>query len=421
MNPQKSNLGKISIECMMNPSNNNGLETMKVTSLELKDVGGIPYLKLENIDPKMNIICGENGVGKTNILDSIAYIFSSWSFNQIKKKSGSNSGELKALVHFNEEMFGSEIGAMHPVNALLDTFEPQESRSYRSVDSRFAKQLIYLRTTRDIQYKFQQSIESDPDETKYGVDLLDGISSKDLKTWFISRFYQSSAGNLEEQFLSNFELATKAFGLLDPNYSFKTVNRRNEVIMNTPSGDIYFEYLSSGFKSSLFIILGIIKDIEYRFQTKLLKSEDYDGLVLIDEVELHLHPDWQGRICSILKKVFPKAQFFITTHSPHVVQTALQGEVIALERKDGEVIRRELPTSEYGYQGWTVEEILEDVMGTPDLRTKKYNETKKRFDAALDSQNKHEAQVAYDELDKMLHPHYPLRPVFRMQLDSLGE
>lgn len=421
MKPQKSNLGKISIECMMNSSNNNGLETMKVTSLELKDVGGIPYLKLENIDPQMNIICGENGVGKTNILDSIAYIFSSWSFNQIKKKSGSNYGELKALVHFNEEMFGSEIGAMHPVNALLDTFEPQESRSYRSVDSRFAKQLIYLRTTRDIQYKFQQSIESDPDETKYGVDLLDGISSKDLKTWFISRFYQSSAGNLEEQFLSNFKLATKAFGLLDPNYSFKTVNRRNEVIMNTPSGDIYFEYLSSGFKSSLFIILGIIKDIEYRFQTKLLKSEDYDGLVLIDEVELHLHPDWQGRICSILKKVFPKAQFFITTHSPHVVQSALQGEVIALERKAGEVIRRELPTSEYGYQGWTIEEVLKDVMGMPDLRTKTYEAIRNEFMEAFKQQNQLRAKEAFDKLKRMLHPHSELKAIYQMQLDSLGE
>lgn len=421
MKPQKSNLGKISIECMMNSSNNNGLETMKVTSLELKDVGGIPYLKLENIDPQMNIICGENGVGKTNILDSIAYIFSSWSFNQIKKKSGSNYGELKALVHFNEEMFGSEIGAMHPVNALLDTFEPQESRSYRSVDSRFAKQLIYLRTTRDIQYKFQQSIESDPDETKYGVDLLDGISSKDLKTWFISRFYQSSAGNLEEQFLSNFELATKAFGLLDPNYSFKTVNRRNEVIMNTPSGDIYFEYLSSGFKSSLFIILGIIKDIEYRFQTKLLKSEDYDGLVLIDEVELHLHPDWQGRICSILKKVFPKAQFFITTHSPHVVQTALQGEVIALERKDGEVIRRELPTSEYGYQGWTIEEVLKDVMGMTDLRTNEYEAIRNEFMEAFKRKDKLKAQEVFDKLQEMLHPSNELKVIYQMQLDSLGE
>ena len=84
MKPQKSNLGKISIECMMNSSNNNGLETMKVTSLELKDVGGIPYLKLENIDPQMNIICGENGVGKTNILDSIAYMFSAINRNSIR-------------------------------------------------------------------------------------------------------------------------------------------------------------------------------------------------------------------------------------------------------------------------------------------------------------------------------------------------
>ena len=45
---------------------------MKVTSLELKDVGGIPNLNLEDINSQMNIICGENGVGKTNILDYLA-------------------------------------------------------------------------------------------------------------------------------------------------------------------------------------------------------------------------------------------------------------------------------------------------------------------------------------------------------------
>lgn len=68
-----------------------------------------------------------------------------------------------------------------------------------------------------------------------------------------------------------------------------------------------------------------------------------------------------------------------------------------------------------------MEEILEDVMGMPDLRTSKYKEVKARFDKALDEQNKEDAQVAYHELDKMLHPQYPLRPVFKMQLDSLGE
>lgn len=168
-------------------------------------------------------------------------------------------------------------------------------------------------------------------------------------------------------------------------------------------------------------MLGIIKEIDYRFDKNKIAAKDYDGIILIDEIELHLHPEWQGRICSVLKDIFPKAQIFISTHSPHVVQTALKGEVIALEGQDGVVQRRALPESEYGYQGWTIEEILEDVMGMPDLRTKKYNEIKARFDKALDEQNKDDAKAAYHELDKMLHPQYPLRPVFKMQLDSLGE
>ena len=192
-------------------------------------------------------------------------------------------------------------------------------------------------------------------------------------------------------------------------------------MINTPSGEIYYEYLSSGFKSTISIVFGIIKEIEMRFKTPYMIAQDFDGIILIDEIELHLHPEWQGQICSVLKEVFPKAQFFISTHSPHVVQTALKDEVIALERRNNEVVRRELPTSEYGYQGWTIEEILEDVMGMPDLRTQKYNEVKIRFDDALDSKNKQEALLAFNELEKMLHPNYPLKPVFKIQLDSLGD
>ncbi|MDC5112814.1 AAA family ATPase [Acinetobacter baumannii] len=394
---------------------------MKINSLEIKDVGGIPYLKLESINSKMNIICGENGVGKTNILDSIAYIYSSWSFNQIKKRYGSKYGQLNALVYFSEELIGTSIGTVHEARATLDKFEPQDSRSFKTIDARFLKQIIYLRTMRDIQYKSQKAIESDPDETKYGQDLIGGISSDDLKTWFISRFYQYSAGNLENQFRSNFELALSVIGILNSSYSFKTVNRKNEIIINTPSGEIYFEYLSSGFKSSLFIILGIIKDIEYRFQTKLFKADDYDGLILIDEIELHLHPEWQGKICKILKQIFTKAQFFVTTHSPHVVQTAECNEVIALQRNNDEVVRRELPDSEYGYQGWTIEEVLKDVMGMKDLRTELYDDIRKEFIEAFRLQQKEAAENAFNKLSKMLHPTSELKAIYQMQLESLGE
>lgn len=67
---------------------------MKIHSIELKDVGGIPYLKLENLNSKMNIICGENGVGKTNILDAIAASFSQFDKNHVRKRAGSD----KAII-----------------------------------------------------------------------------------------------------------------------------------------------------------------------------------------------------------------------------------------------------------------------------------------------------------------------------------
>ena len=134
-----------------------------------------------------------------------------------------------------------------------------------------------------------------------------------------------------------------------------------------------------------------------------------------------MHPEWQGKACSILKETFPLAQFFITTHSPHVVQTAGQGEVIALERKDDRVLQRELPNSEYGYQGWTVEEVLRDVMGMNDLRTEKYEAIRNEFLEAFKNRNRTDAETAFNKLEKMLHPSNELKTIYQMQLDSIGE
>lgn len=386
---------------------------MKVTSLELKDVGGIPNLNLEDINSQMNIICGENGVGKTNILDSIASCYSSYNQNVVMRRSGSSVGQIKL-----ERDVGSPI-----VISLLD-FKPSENTHYLS-NSYFEDSktnLLYLKINRSINYKSVRSINADPDSSHRSNNNNAGIQNEDIKDWLLNRILHSAhKGHLTETQLANLEFAKECFSILNPNYIYKRLDTNNEIFLETPTGEIYFEYLSSGFKSIIFILLGIIKEIDYRFENNRISAKDYDGVILIDEIELHLHPEWQGQICSVLKEAFPKAQFFISTHSPHVVQTALKDEVIALERRDNGVVRRTLPTSEYGYQGWTIEEILEDVMGMTDLRTQKYNEVKKRFDEALDSKNKQEAQLAFNELERMLHPNYPLKPVFKIQLDSLGE
>lgn len=388
---------------------------MKVESIYIHNVGGVSSLRLEKIHSQLNIICGENGVGKTNILDSIASCFSEFDKNNLKKKAGSNKGEIDIIVNDNKTF-----------HIELDEFEPSEFDTYMNnynYDNN-KNHLLYLKINRNINYRKIQSINSDPDITNRARENTSGIQNEDIKDWLLNRILHSKhERHLTKIQLDNLELAKKCFGFLNSSFEYSRLNTKNEIFLNTPTGEIYFEYLSSGFKSTIFILLGIIKEIDYRLENNRIFAKDYDGLILIDEIELHLHPEWQGRICAILKKTFPKAQFFISTHSPHVVQTAMKGEVIALERENnGAIYQRELPVSEYGYQGWTIEEILEDIMGMPDLRTIKYNEEKKKFDKALEDRNKLDAQEAYNELDKMLHPQYPLRIVFRMQLDSvLGE
>lgn len=390
---------------------------MKIENISINNVGGISNLSLKEINPQINIICGENGVGKTNLLDSIASCFSEFDQNVISKKSGSEKGTIEICAIHNPS---SE--KLH-FNVDIKDFDPREMENYMNNNSyeKYKEYLLYLKINREINYKKLTAIQSDPDATYRSRYNSSGVSNTDIKDWLLNRILHSNHENhLTQTQLKNLELSKKCFSALNSNFIYSRLNTKNEIFLITPTGEIYFEYLSSGFKSTIFILLGIIKEIDYRLEKQEISADEYEGLILIDEIELHLHPEWQGRICSILKDIFPKAQFFITTHSPHVVQTAAYGEVIALERLiNGEINQRALPISEYGYQGWTVEEILEDIMGMPDLRTKKYNEIKGRFDSALDREDKDEASSSYAELDKMLHPQYPLRPVFKLQLAKI--
>jgi predicted ATP-binding protein involved in virulence len=76
------------------------------------------------------------------------------------------------------------------------------------------------------------------------------------------------------------------------------------------------------------------------------------GVVLIDELELHLHPKWQREVSDKLRNTFPNIQFIATTHSPFVIQSLHPGELINLD------------PDEFGeYAGKSIEDIAENVMG----------------------------------------------------------
>ena len=85
-----------------------------------------------------------------------------------------------------------------------------------------------------------------------------------------------------------------------------------------------------------------------------------EAVVLIDEVDLHLHPSWQQRVLPDLMRTFPNAQFLVSTHSPQVLTTVEAGCVVHLAREDGQIGAFGVPITTYGAKA---SDALETVMG----------------------------------------------------------
>lgn len=142
---------------------------------------------------------------------------------------------------------------------------------------------------------------------------------------------------------------------------------------NTENGLAYnIELLSDGYKTAIATIMDIaIRMVEanpHLGRNALHTS----GIVLIDEIELHLHPGWQQRIIPDLRRTFPNVQFIVTTHSPQVLST-VKPECIRTIQNDGLITEPNCKT--YGAES---KRILEELMGVPS-RAKVLEETIQEF------------------------------------------
>lgn len=386
---------------------------MRIKAIIIEGVGGITKIDLK-FNPKMNIICGPNGIGKTTILESIAHLLSVGPTSILKRNVKSEKSKILMGI---ETSSGDQS-----INVEFEGFNPETQNQINGLHQ-YSKELIALKTSRLFQYQPLAAVSKDVKKENYILfsDAINGIQLFDVKNWFVNRYlYSAHKGSLTEEQLNNFKLATECFSLLNDQYTFNKVDASsNEIMINTPGGIIYYEYLSSGFKSILSILFGIIKEIEFRFNEPKINAIDFDGVIIIDELELHLHPEWQGKIAIILIKAFPKAQFITSTHSPHIIQEADPEQILALELVDNEVVQRELPVSKYGFKGWTVEEVLSDVMGMTDIRTSTFNDLIKSFETSVQSEDYESAKRYYEELNQMLHPENHMRKLLSFQLSAI--
>lgn len=387
---------------------------MKLESIYIENVGCIRSLSLETLNPDMNVITGSNGVGKTTLLKSVCSILTSASGVNIKRNALSDSGKIAGTLN--------EDGNIYSNTQELNVFTP-EDKSYKSGFNK-GRQVIYISDNRELEYIKLSNIPRDiiQDDSYYNHYPLNGINAEQIKGWFINRYlFSAHDEGLTESQRANFEYAKNTFSVLDNTVAFRRVDSHSlDIMLQTSSGEIYFEYLSSGFKSLIILILGIIKEIEFRLGNSDVKVEDFDGVIIIDEIDIHLHPTWQTQILSVLQRTFPKVQFFVSTHSPHVIQSLPPNQLIALKKVDNNIVRRDLPVNEKGYIGWTIEEILRDVMGMTNTNSDYFQNLWINFTKSIENNNSVDANTIGKQLLQILHPSNVLKKVIELHLTSLS-
>ncbi len=388
------------------------MDRLLIKEIALENIGPFGSLKLSFREGAgITVICGGNGIGKTTILEAIAAPFSSSVSQRLKKKAGAQQG----LINIQILSGNGTVDA----SATIKAFEPMET-DWLNVLSPHARKLINVKTSRNLSYVRQDSLSRDQvfNNEEAAQRLAAGLSAHDIKKWFTSRYllaHHGKEGGWTNAMVRNLEAATALFSALDPAVSLHGVDVRSfDINVNTPSGVIPFEYLSAGFRSAYVLLIGVVKEIELLDSD--VAADEFSGVILIDEVDLHLHPTWQRRIAKMLTSTFPQAQIIATTHSPHVVQAAETDEVIALALgENGAVFERTLPSASYGFSGWTLDEVLEDVMGVSDTKSSEYRAAVAHFDFAVAADDANETANALEVLRNMLHPGNAYRKLLEIQ------
>ncbi len=135
----------------------------------------------------------------------------------------------------------------------------------------------------------------------------------------------------------------------------------------TPYGWVRLRDLSFGYQTLIAWIVDLASRMMERYSTR---KDPMSGsaVVLVDEIDLHLHPRWQRTLTSYLTKCFPNAQFIVTAHSPLVVQSVPDANLVLLERAENAdyvVIRNDLDE----VRGWRIDQLLtSDLFGLEGVR-----------------------------------------------------
>ncbi len=139
----------------------------------------------------------------------------------------------------------------------------------------------------------------------------------------------------------------------------------DRVLPDGSANELSFDRLSDGYRSMVALVADFARRLAICGRYAGENPLDGEGILLIDEIDAHLHPKWQYRVVADLRRTFPNAQLIISTHSAEVLTSVKSESIYLLTSQDDGVLEERHP--EYETYGYYPDSIATDVMDTPEL------------------------------------------------------
>ncbi len=354
---------------------------MLITGIEIRNFRGINNLDIMELDRHTNLFVGKNGAGKSSLLDAIANVMS-WFVARMLSNSGRGrdipvndislnskegcsirlqlDGENWCELYRSSEMKKNGKSDLGALNTLVKTLRGEiENNPLTSVP-------VFVhygvgRVVADIPLRIRKNPKRNV--TNAYVEALDSSASfRDFFAWFREQ------EDLENEHIREnatyrdrgMEAIRDAMSKVFTEFSDMRVRRSPRSIQINKEGQVLrLDQLSDGEKCYIALVCDLTRRLTIANPTGE-NPLNGTGIVLIDEIDLHLHPEWQRDVVTRLIETFPNCQFFVTTHSP-IVASDVAGKVFVME--DGQAYSR----ITYGKDS---EQILASAFGMANARNK---------------------------------------------------
>lgn len=319
-----------------------------IKSLDIVNVRGLPPIKLDLKRPNgqyagMTVVAGPNGSGKTSLLQAIALATYGDDVNPFNKVYWLKHGQKHAAIRLDldaaDEGFESQVfTADHKIfETGTNEYRPE------SLEDGLGHEKGWLLLGYG---PLRRLGNADEEATKLAMNRVQTLMKEnhtltESVRWLKDINHMVLEGNAKAKTLQDNLLELLKSDLLPGMTPVKISSKGLEVEENGIT--FVLNQLSDGYRTVIAVIMDMVRQMDQAFKGFQFKNGKcpHSGVVLIDEIDTHLHPSWQQKIGFWLKEHFPKVQFIVTTHSPFICQSADPKGLIRLNRESCDFVSDE--------------------------------------------------------------------------------